>query len=453
MTMTALPAPTLLADYLAEQRWFGGKGRPFAVTGVVPRIQATDLLWILLVEVTYADEAGGTERYQLPISRYPDPVPGLEGALISSEPGLSCYDAVHDRAASATFLRLFTGELAANAPLQVHHVGDLDLDPTAIPAFLPVEQSNTSLVFGEEALLKLFRKVTAGPNPDIEIHRALTEAGDPHVARLYGWLSDGEHDLGMLQQFLRTASDGWDLAKASARNLLTADTLQPEEVGGDFAAEAARLGAAVASIHAVLRERFGASTLDAVTLAEAMERRLTAARVIAPELDEFAAALSDRYQAIAALGPAVPAQRIHGDLHLGQTLRTSLGWKVVDFEGEPAKTLAERTAPDSVWRDVAGMLRSFSYAAASTALDLEPADPAMTAMAHQATAWVSRNVSAFTDGYLQERDAVATPAETTLLHAYLADKAVYEVVYEARNRPDWAAIPLAGIRRMCQEAE
>ena len=168
----------------------------------------------------------------------------------------------------------------------------------------------------------------------------------------------------MLQQFLRTASDGWDLALASVRNLFAEADLHADEVGGDFAGEAARLGVALAEVHADLAEHFpveqrGADAASA--LADAMEGRLDAALDVVPDLAPHADPLRATFGRLRGLD-RIDVQQVHGDLHLGQTLRTVKGWKIVDFEGEPAKPLAERLLPDSVWRDVAGMIRSFDYA-------------------------------------------------------------------------------------------
>ena len=159
-----------------------------------------------------------------------------------------------------------------------------------------------------------------------------------------------------------------------------------------------------------------------------MRQRLDAAAAVAPALDPYVTGLRNRF---ASLEDAhLDAQRVHGDFHLGQTLHTPSGWKIIDFEGEPAKSLAERVAPDSVWRDVAGMMRSFDYAAASVPLE-------------GATAWRDGCRDAFLAGYSGGRSLA--PEDAGLLAAYEADKAVYEVVYEVRNRPDWAAIPLGAL--------
>jgi maltokinase len=130
-------------------------------------------------------------------------------------------------------------------------------------------------------------------------------------------------------------------------------------------------------------------------------------------------------------------QRVHGDFHLGQTLHTPSGWKIIDFEGEPAKTMAERRAPDSVWRDVAGMLRSFDYAAASVP-------------GRQSATWATQCRTAFLNGYVDKK---LDGTQASVLRAYEADKAIYEVVYEMRNRPDWIDIPLRAVAELAADED
>jgi maltokinase len=249
----------------------------------------------------------------------------------------------------------------------------------------------------------------------------------------------------MLQQFLRTASDGWEIALASVRDLFSEGDLHADEVGGDFASEAARLGTALADVHAQLRDAFGIDLVDAGHTAEQMGDRLDRAIEVVPELGAHRDRLRGAYAALADLGK-VSAQRIHGDLHLGQTLRTIKGWKLVDFEGEPAKPLAERLLPDSPWRDVAGMLRSFDYAPHAMARSMPEDDPAVISQReHRAEEWAARNKAAFLAAYA---GSDLTAEEGTLVAAYVADKTVYECVYEARNRPSWLPIPLAAAARV-----
>ncbi len=167
--------------------------------------------------------------------------------------------------------------------------------------------------------------------------------------------------------------------------------------------------------------------------------------MVVPELAQHADALRATYDAVAAL-VGVEVQQVHGDLHLGQTLRTAKGWKIVDFEGEPAKPLAERQLPDSPWRDVAGMLRSFDYAPRVVERSLDTTDEADAALIDtRAEEWAERNKNHFLTAYA---GGALSEAEQTLLDAYVADKAVYETVYETRNRPSWVGIPLQAVARI-----
>ncbi|MCW2752695.1 MAG: hypothetical protein JWQ32_106 [Marmoricola sp.] len=440
------------AAFLANQRWFAGKGRDFEVTDVRVLATLSENVRIELVEVAYAEGTPATETYQMPVSRYSGPQERLGHALVREGDGEWTYDAVHDREAMAVYLEVFdTGKDLDG--VVVHRLAGHDLDISTHSTVFGGEQSNSSVAFGEDSLMKVFRKLTTGTNPDVEIHEALTRAGNTHVAALYGYLSaEGEQlQLAMLQQFLRTASDGWVLALTSARNLYLEGDLHPHEVGGDFAAEAHRLGATIAEIHQVLAGTFGTTTIDPAAIGQQMSARFRAATGVVPELSAYEDAVQSRFAALAELPPGTPglvAHRIHGDLHLGQTLRTSLGWKLVDFEGEPAKPLAERRLPDSPWRDVAGMVRSLDYAAASTAADLEASDHGHDQIGYRAREWVEHNVAALLDGYTEQRGAEITGVEQTLLDAYVADKAVYEAAYEARNRPGWLPIPLAALGRL-----
>ncbi len=478
------PAGTgdMFAAYLVRTRWFGGKGRPFHVpgsrrVGVLPgRLPGGPAVVLHLVEVAYddaaADAAGSTELYQVPLACYEEPQPRLEhasvGRLEDAELGpVHAYDAVHDRDAGACWLRAFSATPASDpgavpespvdadgsSGLRFHRLPGHDLDPAAQSTLFSGEQSNSSMTFGEDALLKVFRKVTPGVNPDVQVHEVLTRADSGHVARLFGWLDldvgSGEVvQLAMLQEYLRTASDGWELAQASVRNLFHSDDLHAREVGGDFSGESARLGTSLLEVHGVLAEAFGREELrgdDVLRLSRAMHERLQGALTAVPELSPYAGALRALYDQVASL-EAVTVQRVHGDLHLGQTLRTVDGWKLVDFEGEPARPLAERLLPDSPWRDVAGMLRSFDYAPHVVERTMAEGDPDYAeVLSGRAEEWSHRNrnhfLTAYAEGSVGEEDRV-------LLAAYEADKAVYETIYETRNRPGWVSIPLAAVARI-----
>lgn len=477
MTTPQSSPEQFLGSFLGGARWFQGKGRPFRIesvrrVGEVPhQVPTGPRVAVEIVSVEYADggSAGSDaiELYQVPLAYYAEPQHRLEHALVGqwddADFGSSyVYDAVHDREAMACWLRSFAAAdsrevertVEGSWSLAFHRVPGHELDLEAHSTLLSAEQSNSSVAYGEDALMKVFRKVTPGVNPDIAIHQVLTEAGSDHVAALYGWLDivddelDGTYSviqLAMLQQFLRTGSDGWELALASVRNLLAEADLHADEVGGDFAAEAARLGVALAETHVVLAEQFPVGSSDMAELTAGMHQRLDDATAVVPELGEYAKALRATYDAVAALD-AVPIQRIHGDLHLGQTLRTVRGWKLVDFEGEPAKPLAERMLPDSIWRDIAGMLRSFDYAAHVVERTISQSDiEGDEQRAYRAREWSARNCDAFVTAYAGRP---LTADEQAPLDAYVADKAVYECIYETRNRPTWVDIPLAAIKRL-----
>ncbi|MET3960684.1 maltokinase [Marmoricola sp. OAE513] len=440
--------PDQIAAYIADARWFGGKGRAFEVTAVTELVLAPGVS-TNLVRLSYAD--GGTDLYQIPLSSYDEPQERLAHAAIGIWDDRHHYDAVHDRDAMQVWLEAFAGapsdELDEHVSFTRTSEHELDRETHSTP--LSGEQSNSSLAFGDDALLKVFRRLEPGTNPDIEIHEVLTAAESTHIAALHGHVvADvpdlGRIDLAMLQQFLRTASDGWELALASVRNLVMETDLLPEESGGDFAAEAHRLGAGLAEIHDVLQDSFGTGTADGAYLADQMQTRLDEAAQVVPELGEMRFALTSSFDAIRALG-ALDVQRIHGDLHLGQTLRTSLGWKFVDFEGEPAKSLEERRLPDSTWRDVAGMVRSFDYAASTVSRDLGGAQEEAAEITHRAESWTAHTTAAFLAGYAEQRGEPMSDAEGALLRAYIADKAIYEAVYETRNRPSWVGIPLLAL--------
>ena len=469
MTESATPG---IKSYVDSARWFGGKGRPWKL-GAVRRVgtlpgSSRDLTVVIdLAEIAYTD--GEPEFYQLPLALYPHSQDRLAHALIYSADAdgggtTFAYDALHDRDAMALWLQAFAsaadGKMTAD-DLAFHRVAGHELDTEAHSTLFTGEQSNSSVAFGEDSLMKVFRKVTPGVNPDVSIHEVLTRAGSDHVAALYGWLdvvdetTDSTIQLAMLQQFLRTASDGWELALASVRNLFAEGDLHADEVGGDFAGEAARLGRALAETHETLGENFPVTTRsgdEMAMLASAMRDRLAAAIQVVPALADHASALDETYAALGSLSD-VAVQQIHGDLHLGQTLRTAKGWKIVDFEGEPAKPLSERLLPDSPWRDIAGMLRSFDYvprAVAMTNFASEADVATQEQQAYRANEWSARNARAFLTAYAEGE---LTEAEQTLLDAYTADKAVYETVYEARNRPGWLQIPLEALARQTRAGD
>jgi len=318
------------------------------------------------------------------------------------------------------------------------------------------EQSNSSIIYGDAYILKAFRRLWPGTNPDLEVTRALADVGSAHVAMPVAWLSadvDGHPTtLGLLQEYLRSGTEGWRLALASVRDLYAEADLHADEVGGDFAAEAERLGAATAEVHADLARALPTrrpTADDLRALVAYLHGRLDTAAEAVPALRPFEAGIRKIYDELTGAAPALvhprPFQRLHGDLHLGQVLRVDSGWVLFDFEGEPARPVADRVHLESPLRDVAGMLRSFDYAARAMLLD-RGNDPALV---YRADEWAQRNRDAFCSGYgaAAGRDPYEDAA---MLRAFELDKAVYEVLYETRHRPSWTVIPLASVERLAQ---
>jgi len=440
----------LLSDWLPRQRWFAGKGRPGGRLRIRQDIPVAGPLRLLIVEVGY--DRGAPDHYQVPLVLRADAPFGHDGFLIGESAGGLVYDGLHDPDGAAALLG-FLGRSAHRDGLVAEALQPLaDLPAHAVGA----EQSNTSIVYGDAYILKVFRRLWPGTNPDLEVTRALAEAGSSHVATPVAWFSgelDGQRTtLGFLQEYLRSGSEGWRMALASVRDLYAEADLHADEVGGDFAGEAERLGAATAEVHADLARALPTrpATDDALrSLVAYLHGRLDTAVDAVAELRPFEAAVRKAYDEMSGAPAEVvhprPFQRLHGDLHLGQVLRVDSGWVLFDFEGEPARPVVDRIGLESALRDVAGMLRSFDYAARSMLLERldEPA------LEYRAQEWADRNREAFCRGY--GAAAGRDPREdAAVLRAFELDKAVYEVLYEARHRPTWIRIPLSAVERLTQ---
>jgi maltokinase len=445
----------VLATWLVKQRWFAGKGRTvhdLAVMADTEIVPGDPGLRHLVVTVSHG---ATSDCYQLFVGQRARLPARLRHVRIGSHDGLQLYDGLHDSDLTSTLLEAIVAERTVGT-LRFCRVPGADFDWAAGTAgdpsteggldslVLTGEQSNTSLVFGEAAIFKVFRRIAPGPNPDLEVSAALAELGSTHVAEPYGWIEtkiDGAATvLAIMSRYLRAASDGWALAATSVRDLYATQGALAAEAGGDFAGEAERLGVATAQVHADLADAFGISALEPEALremAEQMYRRLDMAIAAVPELGRHADMIGTAYSNLAKILDPVPAQRVHGDYHLGQVMRTQAGWIVLDFEGEPASPLALRRARSSPLRDVAGMLRSFEYAARHQLLT----HPERDNLAVAASDWVRRNSDAFCAGYAAA-GGIDPEQNSVLLRALVLDKAVYEVIYEARNRPSWLPIPL-----------
>ncbi|BEP11756.1 phosphotransferase [Acidothermaceae bacterium B102] len=440
----------LISEWLPQQRWFGGKGRAITALQVeddIPLLEGDPALHQVIVGVSYAEGEG--EHYQLLVGLRVEGHERFEHARIGWLDNRSVFDAVYDPELTGVLL---------SAIAQGRTVGDLrflasgsaPIDTTIHSRLLTNEQSNSSLVFGDSYILKLFRRVQPGLNPDLELTTALAAADSPHIAKPVGWIEgslDGQPStLALMQEFLAFGTEGWALALNSVRDLFAEGDLHADEVGGDFAAEAERLGQATAEVHQDLARVLPTRTVghdELAAIGATMHARLDYACAVAPELAPHATAIAAIFDRLATDVGSTRLQRVHGDLHLGQVMRTDFGWVLLDFEGEPAKSLAERRELSSPVRDVAGMLRSFDYAARHLLAER----PTEAQLDYRALEWAERNREAFCDGYVKG-GGTDPRSEAALLRAYELDKAVYEVVYESRNRPTWVTIPLSTIEKL-----
>ncbi len=483
----------LLAAWLPEQRWFGGKGRAIASVGIrscLPVAQLPDGARLLhvLADVAFQPDGGVHETeqpqtYQVFVGIRDGLPHWLRHAALGDpdeappEIGGVCYDGLHDAELTSWLLERIAHRDAVG-PLRFDRLAGYQLDTDQRSLVLTGEQSNTSLVYGEKYIAKVFRRPAPGRSPELELGLALAVAKSPHIAPPIGWAefetgdAEGDPEAGgdaeaaepitllTLQPYLPSATDGWVLALTSVRDLFAAEPdISAARAGADFAPEAHRLGQATARVHRSLALTLPTGWLEPKEtdeLAQNMKRQLevTARRV--PALREYAAELGEALDQLGALAGPLPVQRVHGDYHLGQAMRTISGWILLDFEGEPARPLAERRAPASPLKDIAGMLRSFDYAAHHLLANMMPMslDPAGSTelMVARAAEWAARNRDAFCRGYA-EVTGYDPRAEATVLRAFEIDKAVYEVGYEAANRPSWLSIPLNACARLAAKGQ
>jgi maltokinase len=452
-----------LAEFLPRQRWFAGKGRAVAQVRVersVPLRTALPSLSTVVATVAYAD--GGVERYHLPVGhdrglearQLTDRVPDAVIYQTKGPKGGPFYDAARDERLGGVYLDLLS-RVATVEELRFYRMPDWTETLRGPGKPLGGEQSNSSLVFANRLILKLFRRLEPGENPELEVTRALAGAGFEACAAPLGWIEGLGSTLAILQRFYAGSVDGWTLATERVADHYESADGEP----ANFADDAGALGRLTAELHAAM-----ASALPKVAegqpnlgrLSARLLGQLTQVTALVPELAAHRAAIEEVYaKAEAAGGGSRYLQRIHGDYHLGQVLKSGDRWIVIDFEGEPARSLEARRRLASPLQDVAGMLRSFDYAAFSPlVLGEDPDTPGPThdelaRFEGPAAAWIEANRRAFLDGYLAVAgDAAQAGDAELLLRAFELDKAVYEVMYEARHRPPWLQIPLGGIRRL-----
>ncbi|NUR81265.1 MAG: aminoglycoside phosphotransferase [Dermatophilaceae bacterium] len=460
---TIVPTKTeMVTEWMPHQRWYHGKGH-------VPRLRRVG-------GFRFEDPAGevGCETllladeavtpavvYQVPLTYRGAPLEGAEHALLGTMEHSVLgtrwvYDAPHDPVYVSQLMTTILGSgvsddaqasVGSNARANGSSTGQAD-GSVSSSSVLSGEQSNTSIICrmsapgggaAEPLIVKVFRTVQDGDNPDVVVQSALTREGSDRVPMAVGHL-EGEWDspvdgatqhghLAFAQEFIPGVEDAWRVALVAAAS------------GADFTARARDLGIVTAQIHAALAHALGTSEVTPESrdaLVTSMRQRYAAAAALVPELASHSAAVDRIAQSVRDVHWP-PLQRIHGDYHLGQVLDVpERGWVALDFEGEPLRPLAERTQPDLTARDVAGMLRSFDYAAGSVALAESPVD---------ATAWAAACRQAFLDGYASVAGAPDADA-VALTRALELDKALYEVVYEARNRPTWLPIPLGAVERL-----
>jgi maltokinase len=445
-----------LTEWLLERRWFGSKARDVAQLNVLDVVAIHDGPPALAAALVEARFPGGThDVYQLVLGMRPD---GFDESVVAVVGGVTVYDAFADPEACdllGGLLREGAEVHGERARVEFHWLEGVDPPrPGASVRPIGAEQSNTSIVFDDALVLKAFRRVEAGDNPELEMVRFLSDKGFPNIAPLGGWYQyEGElmdATFGVVQRFIHGARDGWELAL--------------DELGTDperFITCLRELGAVIGNMHTVLASDASdpafapeepsdeSLALLTATIDEDIERQfleLPDIESVAP-IAGHAAEVRDRLQLLSHVGARGRLIRHHGDLHLGQTMLSGDGtWIILDFEGEPARPLLERRRKRSPLRDVAGMLRSFAYAASAS--DLQRGRPAPEG-------WEDRAREAFLAGYLETVDpALLPPGEAptrTLLSIFELEKAMYELRYELNNRPDWVSIPVAGIARLLEE--
>jgi len=488
LNIEVLLEPVRLRRFLEQQRWFGAKARSIASVQLADVLDIGDLAWLTLIRVEF--ESGVDHEYLLPLAVVDATTAETlqrerpEAVVAVLDDARTLIDGVFDDGLCRALLDMLQNGKTCHSrrgtwiPDRRRQHGHVEVDRIGRTA---PDQSNTSILFGERAILKLFRRVEFGPNPDVEMNAFLTRVGFPHVPRTLGMLEysrrgESPAAVAMLQEFVPNRGNGWEVMLDSLASLENDAVAHPADRSrpSPTTAEAlpALLGQRTGELHVHLArgddeslapEPFVGEPLVRAAeemrhradahlelLASSLPRLGVATRRRATEVLDSRAALLDVFTTMAALDDAGLRIRCHGDYHLGQTLVTDADVVILDFEGEPLKPLPERRDRSSPLRDVAGMLRSFSYAA--TAAARSRTDDGSNAAAGTLEGWEAGASRLFLSAYF---DAVGShavlPAQQrntdALLRAYVVDKAIYEIGYQLNNRPDWVAIPLTGVLR------
>jgi trehalose synthase-fused probable maltokinase len=444
-----------LKEWLEHQRWYASKSRRVSSIEIDESVVLSESPMLLLALVQAVFATGQHELYQLPLGfRREGDDSGPEAIAVAE--GWSVYDALADPDAARELLRRIDASEDLDTSEGCLRFRRAD-GPVAVPEdaevrSVGVEQSNSSLVFGGELVLKVFRRLEPGINPELEMLRFLTAREFRSIAPLRGWYEyDGRSfaaTLGVVQDFLPDARDGWELAL---------DEIEGNPEG--FLERLGSLGTVSAEMHSVLASDASDPAFSPEEPSNEALSLLTAtidediARIFArlPD-DERLAPIAGRGQDVrervaqrSSLSPGGHVIRTHGDFHLGQTLYTPRGWVIIDFEGEPARPLPERRQKRSPLRDVASMLRSFAYATSAVEIQRGRSAP---------EDFEERARETFLEHYFDAVEPTLLPsgaaAVANLLSVFELEKAIYELQYEIDNRPDWVTIPVAGILRMLE---
>jgi maltokinase len=452
-----------LGSWMSQQRWFAGKARELGPVSVLDAVVLDDAgrtdgdeLALLIVEIR--SPAGTHDLYQLLVGVSRDGRSLPDSQRICGDGGVSLYDALGDEQQTAALGRLIADEASVSqgdSAVNFHAAAPVDLPERLSARRLGAEQSNSSVVLDERFIVKAFRRIEAGINPELEMLRFLSSHGFENVAAVEGWYDySGElldASLGIMQRYVAQARDGWQLALEALRAGDGDELIEP----------VTQLGTVTGRMHLTLASdpddpEFTPEepadehvALLTATIDEQIER-LFVQLPARPELEPIAGRgeeLRDLLALLSHTGIGGRLIRAHGDYHLGQALLGPGGWRVIDFEGEPGRPLRERRRKRSPLRDVAGMLRSISYASLAGEV-MWGAQPARE--------WEQQAREGFLRGYMDEIDPALLPAGTQAIAKQLSmfelEKLLYELRYELDNRPDWVVVPVAGIERLLAES-